>query len=81
MPWGKYELLDSDRKQIGERLKAARVNAKMTRNQAAQAVGLFAHTSLWHYETGRSCPSLPVFHRLCKVYKVSMDNVLRGIGL
>lgn len=77
----KYVLLASDRQKIGDRLKAARIRAGMTHLQAAQATGILVESTLSHYEKGRALPSLPVFFRICKAYRVSMDKVLGGIEI
>ena len=55
-------------------LKAARVNAGMTQNDAAEAVKTTSRT-IASWESGKTLPDIVSFKTLCKLYGVSMDAV------
>lgn len=50
-------------------LKAARVNKKLTQEQAAKLLGISVFT-LINYEAGKSFPDVPVIEKIEKVYEV-----------
>ena len=54
------------------RLKEARVQAGLTLQQAAEAVGTDLN-SIWRYEAGRHRPSGPALHALANVYGKSVE--------
>ena len=60
---------------LGEKLKAARVNRNLTRKQIAELVGVTASV-IGHYETGERIPSVPILLKLATHYKVSLDYLL-----
>lgn len=55
-------------------LKSARVNAKLTQAQAAEALGISIST-VKSYEKGKTFPQQPMIEKLCKLYKVNYDQV------
>jgi transcriptional regulator with XRE-family HTH domain len=60
---------------IGTRLREARLNAKLTQQQAAERIGA-TQVSLSLWETGRSAPSTPNAFALADAYRVSLDELL-----
>lgn len=55
-------------------LAAARVNARLTQKEAADAIGVSQlSVSLW--ETGKAEPKLSNVRRLCEVYGLSMEDI------
>lgn len=55
-------------------LKSARVNAKLTQLQAAEALGV-AVSTLKNWEKGITFPKQPMIEKLCELYKVDYDQV------
>ena len=55
-------------------LKAARVNAKMTQNFAAQALGVSKKT-LQNYETGATAPDMRVARKIEELYGIKLDDI------
>lgn len=55
-------------------LKAARVNAGLTQNEAAKKIGVTRDT-LRNWETGKSSPSVVVFKTIESVYGMSYDDI------
>lgn len=55
-------------------LKAARVNAKMTQNYAAQAIGISKKT-LQNYETGVTAPDMRVARKIEELYGIKLDDI------
>lgn len=53
-------------------LKAARVNANLSRAEAAAKIGV-AVSTLKNWETGKTFPNQPKIQRLCEVYGISFD--------
>lgn len=60
---------------LDNRLKNSRHNAKLTRNQVAEQVGISSST-LADYEIGHRQPSLPVLVSLAEIYNVTTDYLL-----
>lgn len=50
-------------------LKAARVNKKLTQEQAAKLIGISVFT-LINYESGKSFPDVPIIKQIEKVYDI-----------
>lgn len=61
-------------------LKAARVNANLSRAEAAAKIGV-AVSTLKNWETGRTFPNQPKIQRLCEVYGISFDVLFFDGGL
>lgn len=55
-------------------LRAARVNAGLTQNEAAKKIGVTRDT-LRNWETGKSSPNVVVFKTIEKVYGMSYDDI------
>ncbi len=56
-------------------IEAARVNAKMTVDEAADGLNVTRQT-LRKWEKGESCPRLDVVRRMAELYKIPIDNLL-----
>lgn len=55
-------------------LKAARVNAGLSQKEVAEKLEV-AQSTLRNWENGSTCPKLPQFMMLCRLYDVSCDNI------
>lgn len=55
-------------------LKAARVNASLTQKQAAQKMGVDVSTII-NWECGRTTPSAEAFNRLCRLYRLTLEDI------
>lgn len=55
-------------------IEAARVNAKMTVDEAADGLNVTRQT-LRKWEKGESCPRLDVVRRMSELYKIPIDNL------
>lgn len=55
-------------------LKAARVNAKLTQAQVAEALEI-APSTLRNWEKGITFPKQPEIEKLCNLYGVNYDQV------
>lgn len=53
-------------------LKAARVNAQLSQQEAADRIGV-AVSTLRNWETGKTYPKQPQIEKLCDVYGISFD--------
>lgn len=53
-------------------LKAARVNANMSQQEAAAKIGV-AVSTLRNWECGKTFPNQPRIERICEVYGISFD--------
>ena len=58
-------------------LQAARVNAGLTQQEAADEIGVGVST-LKNWECGKSFPNQPKIERLCEVYGVTYDQIFFG---
>ena len=55
-------------------LAAARVNAGMTQQEAADKVGVTKQT-IYNMENNRNNIQLPTLLKLCEIYNISLDNL------
>ena len=55
-------------------LKAARVNAGLTQEQAADRIGI-ARQTLVNYETGKTFPDIKTLRRIADVYGIDKDRI------
>lgn len=55
-------------------LAAARVNAGMTQEQAADRLGVSKQTII-NWEKGRVVPRIPEVEMLARIYKIPQDNI------
>lgn len=60
--------------QIKISLEAARVNAKLTQEQAANKLGVSKNTVI-NWEKGRVTPRISEMDRLSKLYKIPIDYI------
>ena len=61
---------------IGERLREARLNARLTVREAAARVGLRAHGTLVQYENGKVLPPLDRLAMLAQVYDIPLASLV-----
>jgi transcriptional regulator with XRE-family HTH domain len=62
--------------QIGERLREARLHARLTVREAAVRVGLRAHGTLVQYENGNVLPPLDRLAALAHTYDVPLASLV-----
>lgn len=55
-------------------LEAARVNAKLTLEQACEALGTTKAT-LISYEKGRTYPTIDLVLKMCELYKIQINQL------
>lgn len=55
-------------------LASARVNAEMTQEEVARAMGV-SKTTIVNWEKGRIIPGIPELSMLCEVYNIPKDNI------
>lgn len=60
---------------MGITLKAARVNAGLTQEQAAKALGVTEQTII-NYEKGRRYPDVRILKRIEEVYGVGYNDLI-----
>ncbi len=60
-------------------LRAARVNAELTREDVAKAIGYNTHT-LMLWELGDTIPRADIFMALCALYHVQAEDIELGTG-
>ena len=60
---------------LGERLKALRIEHKMTQTQVSERIGV-AVSAVSFYESGVRLPSYPVLIKLSRLYHVTTDYLL-----
>ena len=53
-------------------LKAARVNAGLSQEEAAKKIGV-ATSTLRNWEAGKTFPNQPKIEKMCEVYCISFD--------
>ena len=61
---------------IGERLREARLHARLTVREAAERVGLRAHGTLVQYENGNVLPPLDRLAALAQAYDVPLASLV-----
>ena len=64
---------------IGGKIKKSRTDAKITQEQAAQALGISRQT-ISNWENERSYPDIVSVLKMCDLYSVSLDYLLKGEG-
>ena len=55
-------------------LTAARVNAKMTQEDTAKAMGISRQTVV-NWENGKVIPRIPELEMLSRLYEIPIDNI------
>lgn len=58
-------------------LKAARINAGITIDQAAKAANV-SYGTIRNWESGKTTPGIGKFRALCQLYGVSMADIKGG---
>ena len=53
-------------------LKAARVNAKLSQQEAADMIGV-AVSTLRNWESGKTFPNQPKIEKMCEIYGITFD--------
>ena len=61
---------------LGERLREARLNARLTVREAAERVGLRAHGTLVQYEHGTVLPPLERLAALAQIYDTPLASLM-----
>ena len=64
---------------IGGKIKKSRTDAKITQEQAAQALGISRQT-ISNWENERSYPDIVSVFKMSDLYSVSLDYLLKGEG-
>jgi len=67
-------------RQLGERIRLKRVNARVTQSQLGEATGLL-RTSVTNIEAGRQKAPLHVIYRMCAFLGIEVATVLPEIGV
>jgi transcriptional regulator with XRE-family HTH domain len=62
--------------QLGERLREARLNARLTVREAAERAGLRGHGTLVQYENGGVLPPLDRLAALARAYDVPLASLV-----
>jgi transcriptional regulator with XRE-family HTH domain len=62
--------------QLGDRLREARLNARLTVREAAERAGLRAHGTLVQYENGRVLPPLDRLAALATAYDIPLASLV-----
>ncbi|MGF2941159.1 helix-turn-helix domain-containing protein [Enterococcus xiangfangensis] len=63
--------------EVGERLKARRMELNLTQESVAEALGITRQT-ISNWENGRSYPDIERMVRLSDIYSLSLDELLKG---
>jgi transcriptional regulator with XRE-family HTH domain len=66
------------RREIGERLKQARLTARLTQQDVATDF-LVSRQAISSWESGKTLPDLIEFRELATLYGVSTDKILLGV--
>jgi transcriptional regulator with XRE-family HTH domain len=61
---------------LGERLREARLNARLTVREAAGRIGLRAHGTLVQYEHGKVLPPLERLAALAELYDIPLASLV-----
>lgn len=65
-------IIELDKKIIGENIKTVRENNNLTQRQLADILKT-THSVIWAYETGKTLILTAFAYQICKKYKVSLD--------
>lgn len=63
-------------KGLGDRLRLARQEARMTQNELCEQIGGSYYQVVGHWERGKSIPAPEFMVRICKVLNISADYLL-----
>ena len=59
-------------------MEAARVNAKLTQDEAARRQGV-SRTTIINWENGKTIPSIPKLNKMAEVYGIPVDHIFLPI--
>ncbi len=62
---------------IGDKIKAARIQAQFTQEQAAEVLGVSRQT-ISNWENGKTYPDIVSVIKMSDLYQVSLDRLLKG---
>ena len=65
--------------EISEKLKNSRINAGMTQQKVAEEINVSRQT-ISNWENGKSLPDVISLIKISDLYKVSLDDLLKGDG-
>lgn len=65
-----------ERMEIGAKLKGARISAKLTQEQAAQALGVSRQT-ISNWENEKTYPDIISVVKMSDLYQISLDHLLK----
>lgn len=63
--------------EICERLREARKKSELTQEQVAEQI-MVSRVTVSHWENGKSLPDIVSLIRLSNLYKISLDELLKG---
>lgn len=72
--------INESRKEIGRRVAAARRMMDFSQEEASQRIGV-SRTTVASWETGKSMPSAEDMSKICKVLKVTADELVGLVPL
>lgn len=55
-------------------MEAARVNAKLTQEEAAKKIEV-SRATIMNWESGKTLPTIPKLQKMAEVYGLSVDNI------
>ena len=58
-------------------MEAARVNAHLTVDEAAEKLGV-TRQNMRKWETGNTCPRIDYVRKMAEVYEIPLDNIFLG---
>ena len=61
---------------LGEKLKQARLDAKLSIRQAANKLGYKSHDIIFKWENGKRKPKIENLRKLADAYNVPLQNLL-----
>lgn len=62
-------------REFGKKLRALRLQAKITQKQLAEMLGVELAT-ISAYETGKIMPSIPKIKKICEIFNINPDTIL-----
>lgn len=83
MGWDEPELIPQQKKhneEIALKLKQARINANMTQRMVADMLGM-TYQAISNYERGKTKVECYILIKLCKIYNISITDILSDISL
>ena len=62
---------------IGDKIKNAREENKLTQTQASESL-MVSRQTISNWENGKSLPDILSVIRMCELYQISLDELLKG---